>query len=235
MGEPVKSLTYEFRLQSGAKREFTVRLRASDLLLELPARSDYPAWTRLESNQCPNCPLQPGKVPRCPAAVSLMDLIEFFKDCLSTEVAEISIRNESREYRGTKSLQTALSSLIGLHMATSGCPVLDQLRPMVYIHLPFATLKETMFRAMSMYLVAQFLRQRNGKKPDWELKGLLRIYEDVNVVNRAFIRRLTDVQAGDASLNAIASLDCFAAFTTFSLERNHLAELERLFAAYLEA
>ena len=37
-------------------------------------------------------------------------------------------------------------------MALSGCPVLEQLKPMARFHLPFASVEETIYRAASMYL-----------------------------------------------------------------------------------
>jgi hypothetical protein len=229
-----KSLTYKFRRANGEEKEFTIKLDATSLRLEVPARADYPEWTKLEFHKCPNCPLDPAKDPRCPAAVSLVDVIEFFKECLSTEVADITIYSEQREFHAKKSLQTTLSSLMGLHMATSGCPVLGQLRPMAYIHIPFCTLKETMFRAISMYLLAQFLRRRSGKPVDWDLNDLRKLYEGVNEVNRAFSKRLMSINPADASLNAVANLDCFASFTSHSIEKNMLDEFEKLFESYLK-
>jgi hypothetical protein len=234
MQPKIKTITYKFRLENGTEKEFSVRLSTPGLRQEIDVRAVAPAWTKLEHQQCPNCPLKPADSPRCPVAVSLIDVVEFFKDHPSYEVVQVKIDSEVREFSGTKSLQAVLSSLMGLHMATSGCPVLDALRPMVFTHLPFSTMEETLFRVMSMYLVAQFLRARRGQAPDWELKNLVRMYEDIYAVNVAFIRRIQSINPKDASLNAVANLDCFGAFTRFSLEKKSLEQLEALYEAYLK-
>ncbi len=228
-----KTLTYRFRWKDGRRREFAVLLSPPGLRLAQPPRESLPDWTRLENRQCPNCPLTPADSPRCPAAASMADLVELFKDCLSTEVVEAEILTENRDYRKTISAQEGVSSLMGLYMATSGCPILDKLRPMVFTHLPFSTLKETVYRAVSAYLTAQFLRHKKGLPADWELTGFKRLYEDIATVNRAFAKRLMDVAVQDASLNALVKLDCLAGFTAFSIEKTFVRELEELFSAYL--
>src|SRR5262249_45179319 len=78
------------------------------------------------------------------------------------------------------------SSLIGIFMVTSGCPVMNKLRPMVDTHLPFMTSAESTYRVISMYLLAQFFRQRQGRKPDWALEGLLGVLEAAKETNAAF-------------------------------------------------
>jgi hypothetical protein len=233
VAEPFKSLTYRFDWKDGQHKDFTVRMAAATMSLEVAPRESYPEWTKLEYQQCPNCPLKPETSPRCPVAVSLIDLIDLFKDCPSTDIAQATIITPEREYRKTLSMQDAISSLMGLYMATSGCPILDKLRPMVYTHLPFSTLQETIYRAVSMYLVAQFLRQNRGETPDWDLKGLKKICDEINIVNRAFALRLTSVSAKDASINALVKLDCLAGFTALTIGRNQLKRLESMFASYL--
>jgi hypothetical protein len=118
-------------------------------------------------------------------------------------------------------------------MVTSGCPVMDKLRPMVRTHLPFATREETMYRVLSMYLLAQYFLYKDGQKPDWDLENLGGIYEEIHTVNKSFCQRLLDIHIKDASLNAVVLLDSFAMFTSYSLEVNRLDEIKRLFHAYL--
>ena len=57
-------------------------------------------------------------------------------------------------------------------MATSGCPHMDFFKPMARFHLPLANAEETVYRATSMYLLAQYFLQREGKEADMELEGL---------------------------------------------------------------
>lgn len=120
-------------------------------------------------------------------------------------------------------------------MVTSGCPVMDKLRPMVRTHLPFATGEETMYRVLSMYLLAQYFLYKEGQRPDWDLKNLAEIYEAIHTVNKSFCQRLSGIHIKDASLNAVAQLDNFADITSFSLEINRLDQIKRLFHAYLDS
>lgn len=229
-------IEYKFNLSSGVQKSFPIRLKTPTLELEsrFEPLDSPPDWVLLEFNQCPHCPLDPGQNKYCPIAVNLVNVIDFFKDIISCDKAEIAICTESREFRKHASIQDGLSSMIGLHMVTSGCPIMDKLRPMVYTHLPFASVEETMYRAMSMYLLAQYFLQKQGGTPDWELKGLLQIYGNVNKVNQNFRKRLLSINPKDASLNALYHLDCFTLITTMSIEEDLLHEIECLFQAYFE-
>jgi hypothetical protein len=234
MGADDVTVIYEFRLGTGQTKQFTLRLKKPDLELAPAAKKDPPSWTRLTHHQCPNCPLNAKSHPRCPVAVQLVDAVEFFKDHVSTEETDITVRVESREYHKCAPVQQGVSSLMGLYMVTGGCPVMNKLRPLVHTHLPFATVKETMFRAVSMHLLAQYFLQKRGQTPDWQLKNLVRTYEEIRQVNRAFVQRLLSIKPRDASLNALVGLDCFATATAFSISEDSLREIEPLFHAYLQ-
>ncbi|PYK02095.1 MAG: hypothetical protein DME23_02610 [Verrucomicrobia bacterium] len=234
MNDETVTIEYQFRLRSGVERTFTVRLKKPTLEIISVRQTVLPEWTKLTHHQCSNCPLDPEQHPRCPIAANLMDVIEAFRDCLSTEEADITIRSESREYHKRSPVQYGVGSLMGLYMVVSGCPIMDKLRPMVYTHLPFATVEDTMFRAVSMYLLAQYFLSQRGKTPDWKLEKLVRIYEDISVVNQSFAKRLLSINPKDASLNGLVGLDCFATATAFSIVQDSLHEIEPLFRAYLE-
>ncbi len=119
-------------------------------------------------------------------------------------------------------------------MVTSGCPVMDKLKPMVRYHLPFATEDETRYRVISMYLIAQYFIHRKGEEPDWDLKNLVKIYDEVRVVNKSFSKRLSNIKIEDASINALIILDCFADFVKFSISKDMLDDMKTMFRAYLE-
>lgn len=224
---------YRFTLASGEQKVFELNFDPATLSLATKP-SDPPPWTELKNEQCSNCPLSADRYRHCPVAVQLVEVIDQFKDHISFHEAEISISTSGREYRKHAPLQTGISGLIGVVMVTSGCPILDKLRPMVRTHLPFAAINETMYRAISMYLLAQYFVQKRGGKPDWELKDLVKIYDEISTVNLHFARRLKTIQIEDASLNALVSLDCFAAMAAGSIVDNSLDEIESLFTAYLE-
>ena len=227
-------LEYEFTLRNGVRKQFLVTLQKPGLALAARERGPPPAWTRLTHHHCPNCPLDPARHPHCPVAVNLVELIESFRDCVSTEEAQLVIRHAAREYHRRAPVQYGVSSLMGLYMVTSGCPILDKLRPMVRTHLPFATIDETTYRIVSMYLLAQYFLHQRGRRVDWKLNQLVRICEDINRVNQAFAKRILSINPQDASLNAIANLDCFSTVTALSIARDSLKGLETLFGPYLD-
>lgn len=232
MKDQFTTIRYEFKLENGLKKEFVIKLQPPALKLVIPERARVPSWVRLSLHQCPNCPLRPETSPNCPAAQSLIEVVEQFKDSWSIENAEVTVTMPARQYHRKVPLQVGVSSLIGLYMATSGCPIMNKLRPMVHTHLPFATVEETIYRSISMYLLAQFFRNKRGHKADWELEDLVKIYDDINLVNQNFSKRLMSIKTTDASLNALSGLDCFASITALSIVEDTLQELESLFQAY---
>lgn len=225
---------YKFTFGDGAEKEFNIKLDNKTLDLIQTIKGPYPKWTELKYFKCLNCPLEEEKREFCPVAVSLVELINFFMSSISYEEVDVSIEVEERRYTKHTSLQKGLSSLIGIYMVTSGCPILEKFKPMVRHHLPFATGKETAYRVMSMYLFAQYFLYKRGKKPDWEFKDLVKTYNDVRIVNGCFSKRLTNTIKEDASVNALVILDSFADFVTFSIDEGALGEIELLFNAYFK-
>jgi hypothetical protein len=224
---------YTISFQDGRYQEFLIELDPDSLALLSPPQENHPDWTRLACAQCPNCPLDPQKYPHCPIARNLAPVIDKFARNISHEEVNVTIETHARDYHQKISLQNALRSLFGIYMVTSGCPVMDPLRPLVLTHLPFATMEETSYRVLSMYMLAQFFILKNGGKPDWDFKNLGKIYQEIEIVNRAFHERLGHANLQDASLNAIGNLNCYAQFTQMLLEPGNLKRIEKLFAAYL--
>ena len=106
---------------------------------------------------------------------------------------------------------------------------MDKLRPMVATHLPFASTPETMYRAMSMFLLAQFYKKRKGLIHTFELEELKTTYKEVRQCNQSIVQRLRTLTISDASVNAIIKLDCFALMQTDFLDDDSIPELEPLF------
>ncbi len=211
-------IRYVFDLTDGPRREFTVRLDPKTLLDLAPLPEAPPEWTALDYQKCPNCPLRAEASPQCPTAGRLVDLARTFSQTESFGRARVRVEMPERAFEKEVPVATGISSLLGLQMATSGCPVLGTLRPMVRFHLPFATTKETVFRAVTTYLGAQYLRLQAGEPPDWTLEGLRAIYQQVALVNRAFAGRLRSALAKDASLNALVRLDVFTMTVPMALD-----------------
>lgn len=227
-------LTYRFRFPDGVDKEFLVKLDRKNCSLVAPQRDEYPEWTRLEFKQCKNCPLRAEEHTHCPVAVNIVEIVEFFQDSQSVEQAVVEVDTRQRiTKRGKTALFPAISSLIGIYMVTSGCPILDKLRPMARFHLPFADTEETVYRALSMYALAQYFRYKKGIDADWDFEGLKKIYRDINRLNIDFAKRLHNDSISEATTNAITSLDCFAQEIDFSISEDMLEEIEVLFEGYL--
>ncbi|MEK9149673.1 MAG: hypothetical protein AAB267_06475 [Candidatus Desantisbacteria bacterium] len=224
--------TYIFNLGNGKEKEFHVRLNAETLNCIQPKEIVNPEWTRLEYSQCRNCPLTVSQYEFCPIAANLVEPIAFFKDSISYEKADVLVKTKERDIFGKTTIQKGLSSLIGIYMVTSGCPIMEKLKPMVYQHLPFASPEETVYRATSMYLLGQYFLNKEGKEADWELKGLVKIYEKIRIVNEDICKRLRDAASEDASVNAVVILNVFVDMLSFSIERG-LNRLKHLFSSYL--
>ncbi len=232
--EIVLVIKYFFQLKNLDKKEFKLELDKTTLNLHFPEKEVLPKWVDLNFFKCTNCPLDEKTNPNCPAAVSMIDVIEFFSKFVSFEEAYIEVETENRSYSKHTTLQTGISSLIGLSMATSGCPVLGKLKPMARFHLPFSGAKETVFRAISTYLLGQYFRKLNGQTPDWDLENLDKIYAEIHKVNKSFAERLKHIKIHDASINAINILDTFANFVQFEIHNHVLKELECIMSEYLE-
>jgi len=225
-------ISYRITFDGGAEQLFTVRLNPDTLDILTQPSGPPPEWSALGFHRCPNCTLDSSKVPNCPCAVNMVELMDFLKDMLSHEEAEVKVETLNRDFTRRVSMQQVASSLMGIIMVTSGCPVLDKLRPMVETHLPFASWEETAYRYVSMYLFAQYFRRKNGIEPDWDLKGLSELFDDIETVNHAFYRRLDHVRTKDASVNAVTILSSMGAMTKMVIDDGGLSHWEDIFMEY---
>lgn len=225
---------YTFAMANGGSARFDVRLDPATLRLMNERPDPLPDWTLLPRHQCANCPLDPAAHRHCPVAANLAGVIARFAQILSFEETTVTIETEERTYSHRVPIQHALGSLVGIYMVTSGCPILDRLRPMVATHLPFATRRETTYRVLSMYLLAQFFAQRRGRQPDWSMRDLVRLYENIEVVNQGFARRISGLGLKDAVVNAVVCLNSFAQWAHLLLSEDMLEDIEVLFSSYVD-
>lgn len=208
---------------------FTVQIDPKTLLNAAAPPVVVPEWAKLSFQKCPNCPLREEDSPACPPALRLSEVVPRFADIFSFARVSARVTVPERVYeQADLSLQSALSSLLGVYMVTSGCPVLGTLRPMVRFHLPFASELETITRATSMYLLGQYLVAKDGGTPDWSLSTLSANYEATSKVNRAFAARLRAAASKDANVNALIRLDSVAR-SVHDLIESELDELRFLF------
>ncbi len=231
MTDPIR-IEYRYRFSNGTEKKFLLSLEAGTLGLMLERRPDPPLWTLLNHKKCENCPLDEKNNPYCPVALNFAEIAETFKDMLSYEQVSVTVVTDERTFAKDTTIQQGLSPLVGIIMTTSGCPVMEHLKPMVRFHLPFATLQETIFRMVSMYLLVQYYRHEDGKPTEWGLEGLKKAYAEVSIVNRDFAIRLRDAAKKDANINALVNLDCFAAMLPLAAE-DTLHAIKPYFSAYL--
>ena len=227
------SFKYFFELDDGESKQFSIELDSKTLNIVSKENLNKPEWTKLDNYKCSKCPFDSEKTKYCPIALNMSELIGEFKKYFSYEKVNVTITTDGRQFKKRSTIQESLSSIIGIYMVTSGCPIMQKLKPMVRHHLPFASLDETNYRVLSMYLLGQYFVYKRGGSPDWDMNELVKFYEDIKNVNKCFCNRLSEIQAEDASLNAVVILDTFADYIPFSLSENMLEEVELMFGAYL--
>ncbi len=224
---------YHFKFENGTEKIFEIKLDEENLSIQNTIPAPLPEWASLNVSKCENCPLSQESVPFCPTAASIVGLTRSFSEVMSIEPAEVMVESSARNYYKKVPAQQGLFSLLGIYMATSGCPVTQKLRPMVRHHLPFSSSSETIYRVLTMYLAAQYYRMRKGLAPDWELHDLIRFYEDIQKVNVGFSQRLRQAVKEESLTNAVVMLDTLASlFHHFS--KKSVDSLENLFKAYLK-
>ena len=140
------ALTYRFTFPDSQERVFELEMDRDTAELAQPEVREPPPWTALTFNQCAGCPFKPSDRPHCPAALQLAGVIEGFTDLVSYDKVRVSVESEERQVVATLPAQQALASLMGLIMASSGCPNTAVVRPMARFHLPFSSESETAYR-----------------------------------------------------------------------------------------
>ena len=227
-------IKYEFFFDSNRREVFDLNFKKTDLGLQSFPVVQTESWTELKFNQCRVCTLKATEHKYCPVARKLSYVLLQFKDDYSHEKVRVKVTSEQRVTEKETSLQEAISPLMGLIMATSGCPTLDKFKPMAFMHLPFSNKDETIFRAVSTYLIAQYVRKMKGLTPDWDLKNFKGMYAKVKQLNSDFAKRLREIRGNDAIINALVRLDMFAQSGSFMFSEDWVKRLESIFSAYLD-
>jgi hypothetical protein len=226
-------LTYRFTFPDSQERAFHLEMDRDSAELSPPDVADPPPWTALAFNQCSGCPLNSTETPHCPAALHLSGVIDGFTDLVSYDKVRVTVETEERSVIATLPAQQALASLMGLIMASSGCPRTAVFRPMARFHLPFSSESETAYRVAAMYLLAQHYAAREGAPADFQLDDLERVYRGVHAVNRGMALRLRAASRQDAIVNAVVLLDVYSSLVPAAIH-DILAEIKPAFAALLE-
>lgn len=226
-------ILYTFHMPSGNIVDFDLELDGRTLTLLNNGPVELPYWTNLDFHQCPNCPLSLDQYPRCPLAVSIVNTVKPFDYVTARERIKVEIRTDERTVVAETTAQAAVSSMLGLVIAASGCPHASFFKPMARFHLPLASPEETLYRAACMYMLAQHFLHREGRSIDLQLKGLHRVYENIHTVNVSVADRLRAASKSDSAENALVLLDMSAVAVPHIFD-GYLDELRHLFTAYFE-
>ena len=227
------NFSYTFRLKSGLVKTFVVSVDNSSLSIIYKKNESFPEWTKLQNFKCPHCELDPKVYEYCPLAINLVDIIQTFQEYNSFDEAKITVETLNRNYSKTTSVQSGVSSMLGIRMVTSGCPVMGKLKPLIPFHLPFASLEETEFRILSAYLLAQYVKWKKGGEPDWEMTNLINIYEDIRILNHNVSKKIADLEKKDVGINSLIVLNNFADYVSFTLDEKMLDDFETLFKEFM--
>jgi hypothetical protein len=227
MNEPL-SIRYRFDLPDGSQKTLNFSFDPASFRLTNAPPAAPPFWTELKFNQCANCPLKPAAHPHCPSALQMAATLEPLKELVSFDTVGVTVLQSERTVYVETSAQQAMSSVLGLIMATAGCPWTDRLRPMARFHLPFANEAETLYRSVSMFLLWREITAADHRSA---FGGLTELYENLHLVNRDMSRRLGAATSTDPARNAMALLDSYTTLLPAALDRS-LAEWKPLFDAW---
>lgn len=225
-------IEYRFQLEDDREDSFQMEIDMQTLRLLNKTSGKLSAWTQLTNHQCPNCPLDTAVESICPAAENMSGLVERFDHLLSFDQTMVSVITPERLVYSHTTVQHGVCSLMGLLMATSNCPLTAFFKPMARFHLPFASTQETIWRATSTYLLAQYFLNQEGMTPDLNFEGLSQLYSEIQIVNSAFAKRLRTACQYDSMVNAIILLDMFAKSMPSAIDES-LEEIQHFFVPYL--
>jgi hypothetical protein len=218
------SVTYQFTLPDAHEETFALTFDAQSIQLVNDCDSNLPFWTDLEYHQCPHCPLQLKDQHHCPVALNLTAAIYRLDRVMSFEQVMVKVTTAQRQVEQTTSAQEGISSLMGLLIAGSSCPITHYFKPMARFHLPFANRDETMWRAAATFLLSRYFSKHGLQTSDMNLDGLVKIYDDIATLNDYVVERLRAATSKDSAVNALVHLDVYARFLTPPLAEtlNHI-------------
>lgn len=226
-------IRYYFRMPDNSRVDFNLELDTINLELRGNIPKDLPDWTKLGFHQCSICPLDIDTDPYCPLATNIVNVVQGFDGLISYDTIEVEVITDERRITQRTTVQKGISSIMGLIIATCGCPHTSFFKPMARFHLPLASGQETIFRATSMYLLAQYYLKKEYRIADFELEGLRRIYNNIQIVNIAIAERLRNATLSDSSINAIVLLDSYAQVLPLAIDKS-IDEIRHLFQPFLK-
>ncbi len=227
----IHKIQYRFRFSDDQTTELELHLRTDSMLSVGWVPAHPPEWTALENHKCSNCPLSVEQNPFCPAALALTKLVDDVGHMDLLDTVNLQVLTAGRSVVQNTTVQKALASFIGLLMATSGCPRAAFFRPLAKFHYPLASESETMFRSLTVFLLAEYYLHKQGREAKFDIDGLFAIYGELETVNSAIAERL--IASGDkVAAQCMKEWDVFSGMFPLRVEEL-LNELQPLFDVYL--
>lgn len=228
----ITKVQYKLVFEGGKEKLLELHLRSDNLTPVGWVPASPPEWATLENHKCSNCPLEPGKNAYCPATLNLFKLVEECNELDLLDTVKLVVTTADRAVVVSATVQKALGSFIGLLMATSDCPHAAYFRPVARFHLPLANEMETIYRAVTAFAMAQFVRRQAGKEGAADLEGLFDIYKNLETVNTGLSVRLKSAGKEGAISKSLMEWDVFSGM--FPMRAEEVVDKMRpLFSAYL--
>ncbi len=225
---------YVFTFADGKKEVFHYRFNDNPFQLIQKPIDNPKEWINIEFHRCPDCSLDSGTTKYCPQAANLLPLIYAFDNARSYDPVHLSVITDDRIISQDTTVARGVSSLMGLIIATCGCPSTRFFIPMGRFHLPLATQEETLFRAAASFLLTQYFLKKSGSPADLKMDGLIKIYHEIQTVNQYMLKRLRSAVKTDSTVNALILLDVYAKFALIDIDEC-LDEIFYLFQPFLES
>lgn len=214
-----RNYLYTFIFDSKTKLEFSVALDARSLTtITCPAAP--PKWAKLEHHQCEPCTLNEKDSPYCPVGLSMVELVSAFGQTPSYTPCTVICRTPDRTVSKETVVQEGLSSILGLLMPTSGCPVMSFFKPLARFHLPFSTIEEASFRVAGSYFLRQYFNSQDDPNAQYQLADIRKQYALVKKVNIDVLARIRDINELDADKNGIVTLNSLAQILELEIDTN---------------
>ncbi|MBU1095692.1 MAG: hypothetical protein KKB34_04350 [Bacteroidetes bacterium] len=226
------NITYSFGFDGQETKSFHLLIDPTTMFIVEKNKLTPPDWAELKSFKCPNCPLDVKRHKYCPLAKHLSFIIDFFQAFPSYHEAIVTVETDERTSFKETTVQLGVGSLMGIIMSCSGCPVIGKLSSLARFHLPFASIEETEYRVLAIYIVAQYVKMKQGEKPDWQLKNLKHLYEEIQIVNKNIVEKLSDVEMNDTSRNAVVTLSNFAEYIIWNIEDKKFNHIENIVSSF---
>ena len=222
------TFNYRFDFPDNSKKRFLIKLDAETNEYK-SSKGTPPDWVLLGVARCTCCRLDLSTHDYCPIAANIADLVYAFKDTASHKSCKVSCISTARTCSKETTVQEGLASIMGIIMATSGCPSMSILKPMACFHLPFATVEESMYRSVSAYLLRQYFSRQDGENCDFFMHRIQEHYNEVQQVNEGILKRINMTSEMDADKNAIVTLNALAQILVMEVDED-LDSLKRLFS-----